>query len=66
MDFSALTQRQSKRFNNQKAMVKKVLQGKSINCPHCEQLLNARVDEEKAEIEVSCKKLCTQLTLELG
>jgi hypothetical protein len=65
MDFSQLNKKFAQNFNAQKAILKKLLQGKAVNCSSCNKPLSVKLNEKEAEFLVSCKTGCTQLTLEI-
>lgn len=62
MDFSALNKATANSFHQQKAIIKKVLAGKSVRCPSCKQLLLLKSSEKQLKIE--CVKGCTDIQLE--
>lgn len=65
MDFSKLNKKFANNFNNQKALLKKLLQGKTVNCETCSKPLTVTLNEHKTEFLVCCTAGCTQLTLEI-
>lgn len=69
MDLSSFTdlQKQSKKsFNDQKALIKKVLAGRTINCQSCKQPLNFLLAKEKSPAKICCEKGCTDIELDIG
>jgi len=69
MDLSALTllQRNSKKsYNDQKALIKKVLAGKNVLCVHCKQAINFQPADDVSQGVVSCKNGCTNIRLDMG
>lgn len=65
MDFSALNKKFANNFNNQKAVLKKLLKGGTVNCDTCNKPLNVALNNKDGEFIVSCESGCTQLTLEI-
>lgn len=65
MDFSELNKKFANNFNDQKARLKKLLQGKIVNCESCSKPLTVTLSEQKAEFLVCCKSGCTELSLEI-
>ena len=63
VDFSSLNKLAAKSFNNQKALIKRVLLGKAVNCPDCGSQL-ALKEHSEGELEVQCDRGCTSILLE--
>ena len=62
VDFSALNKNAAKSFNQQKALIKKVLSGRSVQCETCHSVL--RVVPKSTGLSISCEKGCTDIDLE--
>ena len=62
MDFSALNKATANSFHQQKSIIKKVLAGKSVQCPSCKQSLE--LDASSAVLTIKCSKGCTDIQLE--
>ena len=62
MDISAFNKNAAKSFNQQKSLIKKVLSGKSAQCPVCNSALALLPTE--SGFSVACNKGCTDIELE--
>ena len=62
VDFSALNKHAAKSFNQQKALIKKVLSGKTVLCETCQTSL--QVVTKPIGLAICCKKGCTDIELE--
>lgn len=62
MDFSSLNKQSANTFNKQKALIKKVLAGKPVNCPTCQQPLVIAPQEQ--QLVITCAKGCTDILLD--
>jgi hypothetical protein len=62
MDISAFNKKAAKSFNQQKSLIKKVLSGKSAQCPECETQLQLLPGANG--FKVCCNKGCTDIELE--
>ncbi|MFY8352658.1 hypothetical protein AAEU29_19095 [Pseudoalteromonas sp. SSM20] len=65
IDFSQLNKKFAKNFNDQKALLKKLLQGKTVNCDSCNTPLTVTINEQEGEFKIGCKSGCTELRLEI-
>jgi hypothetical protein len=65
MDFRALQSKQKEAFNEHRALVKKVLKGRQVNCKTCNKPLVAQVIVDQKKIEIKCQKGCTDLLLDI-
>lgn len=65
IDFSQLNKKFAKNFNDQKALLKKLLQGKTVNCDSCNTPLTVILNEQESEFQIGCKAGCTELRLEI-
>ena len=65
MDFSQLNKKFAKNFNDQKAVLKKLLKGGTVNCDTCNNPLSVALNDKDGEFIVSCGSGCTRLTLEI-
>ncbi|WKE66242.1 hypothetical protein PVT67_03055 [Gallaecimonas kandeliae] len=64
MDFSRLNKASAKSFNDQKALIKKLMQGRTVPCPHCGQPLQLHLPGSGQPPGIRCKKGCTDIALE--
>ena len=75
-DFSILNKETSQSFKNQKGFIKRVLTGKSSNCPECgkdiELVLPEQANSKNASQKntqknpgIYCKKGCTDIELDM-
>lgn len=67
MDLSALkafNKKSADSFNQQKHFIKKVLIGKVLKCPKCQQQLQIQLPENKQQGHIACKKQCTDIIFE--
>lgn len=66
--FTQLTKKSAKSFNDQKALIKRLLLGKPAKCSECGQPLKlAEVATTSAQtVEISCNKGCTDIQLDLS
>lgn len=62
---SQLNKKFAKSFYDQKALLKKLLKGKTANCDRCNTALTVTLNEQEAEFKICCKSGCTELTLEI-
>lgn len=62
MDISAFNKNAAKSFNQQKALIKRVLSGKSTQCPVCNSALRLLPNDNG--FSVVCGKGCTDIELE--
>ena len=62
MDFSSLNKLSANTFNKQKALIKKVLAGKSVSCPTCQQPI--AVNQVEDRVSIMCAKGCTDILLD--
>lgn len=65
IDFSQFNKKFAKNFNDQKILLKKLLQGKTVNCDSCNAPLTVKLNEQESEFQIGCKSGCTKLTLEI-
>jgi hypothetical protein len=66
MDFSNFNKTRSASFNDQKALLKRLLQGKTCLCPSCKKPLTATLNAKTKLGMVKCQQGCTDIELELG
>ncbi len=69
LDLSVLKplQKQSARsFNDQKALIKKVMAGREIKCETCGQILQLTTPEQTNKPGISCVKGCTDIALDFA
>lgn len=62
--FALLKRSSAKSFNDQKALIKKVMAGRQVNCPHCQQLIQLVLPEESETPGLYCHKGCTNIALD--
>lgn len=65
--FAAFSKQTAKSFNDQKALIKKVLAGRTMLCPTCQQVLTFRHQSEQDDLpaKISCAKGCTDIELDV-
>jgi hypothetical protein len=66
MDFSTNNALNKRAFNDQKALLKKILRGDVISCKTCGKALTINVDEKQGVISVTCKQGCCDYLLEIA
>lgn len=66
VDFSKLNKLTAKSFNDQKALIKKVLLGRAIKCTTCSQTLVLFPPKNKGEGKICCKNGCTDIELDMS
>lgn len=66
VDFSKLNRLTAKSFNDQKATIKKVLQGRIIKCAICKQTLVLLPPKQNQAGKVCCKNGCTDIELDMS
>ena len=69
MDLSSLSTLQKlskKSFNDQRSLIKGVLAGKHVNCPHCGSKVSFRPKTNDAVAKVICSKGCTDIELDIS
>lgn len=62
--FEQLKKNSAKSFNDQKALIKKVMAGRQIKCQTCGNVLRLVVPEDKSVSGVFCGKGCTDISLD--
>jgi hypothetical protein len=62
--FEQLKNSSAKSFNDQKALIKKVMAGRQIKCKTCGTLLRLIVPEDKTTPGIFCAKGCTNIQLD--
>jgi hypothetical protein len=62
--FDQLKKNSAKSFNDQKALIKKVMAGRQIKCETCGTILRLLVPEDKSVCGVFCGQGCTDITLD--
>ena len=65
--FAAFNKQTAKSFNDQKALIKKVLAGRVILCNTCQQPLHFLSPSEKEDTagRIRCNKGCTDIELDI-
>ncbi|MDP4982642.1 hypothetical protein [Pseudoalteromonas tunicata] len=63
-DFSQLNKSSAKSFNEQKATIKKLMQGREMKCPHCLKAIVLYLPEQSANPGARCAKGCTDIALD--
>ena len=66
MDFSALNKSSAKSFNDQKATIKKLMQGRAVACPICKQSIHLFLPHQSATPGARCDKGCTDIALDFA
>jgi hypothetical protein len=64
--FETLKKSSAKSYNDQKALIKKVLSGRDIACSQCKSLIGLVISEDKLTTRLMCAKGCTDIMLELA
>lgn len=62
--FSRLKSVSAKSFHDQKALIKKVLAGRAINCQQCGSLIHAVLPEDNKVTGLFCGNGCTNIALD--
>lgn len=63
--FKTLGKLSAKSFNDQKALIKKVLSGRTVICKHCQQTLFFIEPNEDQPAVIRCQKGCTDIQLDV-
>ncbi|TRX55851.1 hypothetical protein [Thalassomonas sp. M1454] len=66
VDFSKLNKVTAKSFNDQKALIKKVLLGREIKCKTCNLLLSVIHPKQAGVPGIYCPKGCTSIELDIS
>ncbi len=66
MDFSAFNKRSASRFNEQKALLKKLSKGHTVKCEVCQHTVTLYIDEQAQQGHAKCKNACTDILLDLA
>lgn len=64
--FKQLQKDSAKSFNDQKALIKKVMAGRDIKCPVCSQSLLLFTPEQSELAGIRCNKGCTDIQLDFA
>ncbi|MBA6327325.1 hypothetical protein H4J46_05120 [Colwellia sp. MB02u-6] len=62
--FDRLKSVSAKSFNDQKALIKKVLAGRDIACKQCGTFIRVTLPEDKKNTGLFCAKGCTNIALD--
>lgn len=62
--FKDLKKVSAKSFNDQKALIKKVLAGRNIACQHCGTQIKAVLPDDNSTPGLYCAKGCTNIALD--
>ena len=62
--FQRLKNDSAKSFNDQKALIKKVLAGRDIACQQCGSFIRVSLPEDKKTTGLFCAKGCTNIALD--
>lgn len=65
-DFKQLQKQTAKSFNDQKALIKKVMAGREMCCKTCGQSLTLVLPEQSETPGIRCKKGCTDIQLDFS
>ncbi|PCI63241.1 MAG: hypothetical protein COB35_01195 [Gammaproteobacteria bacterium] len=63
--FKELQKKSSHSYHQQKALIKKVLLGKTVYCDVCKGLLSLKLSENSSTASIYCAKGCTSIQLEV-
>ncbi len=66
VDFTKLNKLTAKSFNDQKALIKKVMAGRLIKCRICQQPLKLIHPSESDKPGIYCQQGCTQIELDMS
>jgi len=66
MDFSNLNKQSANSFHKQKNLLKKLMQGQLVNCPHCKQTIKLYLPEDNVKPGARCAKGCTDIDLDFA
>lgn len=66
LDFSQLNKQAKRSFGDQQAIIKKVMQGKMVNCNECGQSLFLVPPEKSDQPGIVCQKGCTHIHLDFA
>lgn len=64
--FKQLQKNSAKSFNDQKALIKKVMAGRDIKCSLCSQSLYLFTPEQSEQAGIRCNKGCTDIQLDFA
>jgi len=64
--FAALKKSSAASFNDQKALIKKVMAGRKVNCKTCNSELFIVLPEKSDTPGIYCKKGCTDISLDFA
>ncbi len=64
--FEQLKKSSAKSYNDQKALIKKVMAGREIKCKTCGSILRLVVPEDKTTPGIFCGKGCTDISLDFS
>lgn len=64
--FEALKKKSGKSFNEQKALIKKIMQGREVFCEQCNKALLLTLPEDKGVSGIRCAKGCTDIELDMS
>ena len=63
--FSDLQKKSSDSFFQQKSLIKRVMAGKKVQCQQCGQAIGLTAAKGSEKLNVSCKKGCTDIELDI-
>ncbi|MGF1756737.1 hypothetical protein L4D76_02085 [Photobacterium sagamiensis] len=66
LNFSELNKQTKKSFGDQRAVIKRVMQGKTVLCPECGQPLRLVPPETSDKPGIACAKGCTVIELDFS
>jgi hypothetical protein len=64
--FEQLKKTSARSFNDQKALIKKVMAGRQIKCETCCSLIRLVLPEDKGTAGIYCGKGCTDIALDFS
>lgn len=65
MDFSKLNKHFANSFNQQKALLKKLMSGKEVKCDTCQGIIRLEMDATQGIGIARCEKGCTDIELNI-
>ncbi|WP_371373937.1 hypothetical protein [Thalassotalea aquiviva] len=66
VDFSKINKMTAKSFNDQKAVIKKVMAGREIKCKSCASVLKLVLPEQSDAPGIYCQNGCTHIELDFS
>lgn len=63
--FSDLSKQKAKSFNQEKSYIKKVLNGRDVNCRECHKILEKHFIHNGTQLQLKCQQGCTDILLDI-